>query len=394
MEVYAGIDWSREFHVLCVLDANGSKLFDGSFKHTRSELEALSAKLKEVQSDGRIRVGIELTRGVLVEHLAREGITVVPVHPNHVVHARGCFGAAGNKNDWKDAHVLADIVRTSGQRLPELVLDSEETRCLKRLDDYRQELLNELQRASQRLEAMLAEVFPGAIGLFSSIDAQISLAFLKTYPTAKAAEGLTVAKLRSFLRKQKYSGSAKPEDLLKRLEQGSPGVAVTSAEAFVVRTRADQVRELRTKLSSVEDEIEREVSTHSLQSIYASLPGIATTTVGGLIANLGHLNSYSAAEDLQAAAGLVPVVHQSGKYAATLFRRACNKDLRRVLTLFADLSRRVDPWAANIYDAARKRNKRHQHALRILARAWTLVIFRMVKDRSAYDPKLRRRQAA
>src|SRR4029077_8155375 len=111
--------WSREFHVLCVLDANGSKLFEGSFDQTRTGLDALVAKLKEAQGNGRIRVGIELTRGSIVELLGREGITVLPVHPNHLDSARGCFGSAGNKNDWKDAQILAEVVRTSAHRLRE-----------------------------------------------------------------------------------------------------------------------------------------------------------------------------------------------------------------------------------------------------------------------------------
>ena len=116
--------------------------------------------------------------------------------------------------------------------------------------------------------------------------------------------------------------------------------------------------------------------------------------MASLIANLGDLAAYRSPEALQSAAGLVPVVHQSGKYTGTIFRIACNKDLRRVLTSFADLSRRQDKWAAKIYDDAKARKKKHQHALRILARAWTLVIFRMVKDRAAYDPTRRRRNAA
>jgi transposase len=393
MEVYAGIDWSRESHVLCVLDAAGSKLFAGSFLHTLSGLDALVAKLKEVRGDGRVRVGIELTRGVVVERLVRENIAVVPVHPNHMSHARGCFGAAGNKNDWKDAQVIAEVVRTHGHRLRDLVLDSEETRLLKRLDDYRQEVLNERQRSSQRLEAMLGEVFPAAITLFSHLECQITLAFLEKYPTAKAAEDLTVAKVKTLFRQARYSGGTSPEELIAQVKAGAPAVAVTSADEFVIRSKAKRLREISEELKKVEDEIERLVSTHSLHAIYASLPGTATTTVASLIANLGDLSVYRAPEDLQAAAGLVPVVRQSGKSCWVGFRHACNKDLRRVLTTFADVSRRADDWAAKIYDDARHRNKKHPHALRILARAWVSVIFRMVKDRATYDPE-RRKQAA
>jgi len=394
MEVYAGIDWAREFHVLCVLDASGTVLFEGSFQHTRAGLDALVAKLRHMQGDGRVRVGIELTRGSVVELLHGEGLAVTPVHPNHLAHARGCFGAAGNKNDRKDAMILAEVVRTSGEKIRELALDSEETRNLKRLDDCRQEVLNERQRACQRLDARLCEVFPAAIGLFSSLDSLISLAFLEAYPTAKSAEQLTVAKVKAFFRRKKYSGRTSPHELIARIKEGAPAVAVTPADEFVVRVKVEHLRELGEKLRRVDAEIERVVSTHSLYPTYASLPGTATTTVASLTANLGDLAAYRTAEDLQAAAGLVPVVRQSGKSCSILFRRACNKDLRRVLTIFADVSRRDDEWAAKIYDDARRRNKRHPQALRILARAWASVIFRMVRDRAAYDPERRKHAAA
>jgi transposase len=394
MEVYAGIDWSREFHVMCVLDSEGAKIFAGSFPHSSSGLSALVAKLKEIRGAGHVRVGIELTRGVVVEMLAREGLDVIAVHPNHLANARGCFGAAGNKNDWKDAQILAEVVRTSEQRLRKLSLDSEETRRLKRLDDYRQELLTERQRACQRLDAMLAEVFPAAVGLFCDLDSLISLAFLKAYPTGKAAEQITAAKVKTLFRRQKYSGRTSPEAVVAKIRDAAPAISVTAEDEFVIRARAEHVRELGEKLRSVEDEIEKVVSTHSHHAIYASLPGTGTITVASLAAHLGDLAAYPSAKDLQAAAGLVPVVRQSGKRCSTVFRRACNKDLRRVLTMFADLSRRDDAWAAKIYDDAKARRIKHRHALRVLARAWTSVIFRMVRDHATYDPSRHKRLAA
>lgn len=394
MEVYAGIDWSREFHALCVIDAKGSILFEDSFDHKRPDLERLIAKLKDLQGAGSCRVGIELNRGSVVEMLNREGLVVVPIHPSHVVHARGCFGAAGNKNDRKDAQILAEVVRTSGARLRELSLDTEETRSLKRLDDCRQDLLKDKQRAVQRLEARLQEVFPGAIGLFSELDNLISLAFLEAYPTAKAAEQITVAKLKTFLGRRKYSGGQAPEKLLAKLQAGAPPIAVTEGDAIVIKLDVRCVRDLGEKLDEIEKHIETALAKHPLHTVYESLPGARTVTVASLVANLGDLSAVQRPEDLQAAAGLVPVVQQSGKYSRTSIRRACNKNLRRALTMFAEVSRRADDWAASIYDAARDRGKKHPHALRILARAWVLVIFRMVRDRATYDPKRHKRLAA
>jgi transposase len=67
------------------------------------------------------------------------------------------------------------------------------------------------------------------------------------------------------------------------------------------------------------------------------------------------------------------------------FRWACDKKLRNALIDFADDSRHASPWAARIYANAIARGKRHPYAVRILARAWVRVIWRMWQDRNAYD---------
>jgi broad specificity phosphatase PhoE len=54
----------------------------------------------------------------------------------------------------------------------------------------------------------------------------------------------------------------------------------------------------------------------------------------------------------------------------------------------ADTSRRTNPWAADIYTRARARARgcTHPHAIRILGRAWTGVLWRIWQDGDVYDP--------
>ena len=68
------------------------------------------------------------------------------------------------------------------------------------------------------------------------------------------------------------------------------------------------------------------------------------------------------------------------------FRWACDAKLRAAVTDFAADSRRASPWAASIYDHHRAAGKTHQHATRILARAWLRVIWRCWHDHTAYNP--------
>jgi hypothetical protein len=73
--------------------------------------------------------------------------------------------------------------------------------------------------------------------------------------------------------------------------------------------------------------------------------------------------------------------------AAALLARACNRRLRQALTCFADNSRHSCQWAADIYARARARGCRHPHAVRILGRAWTRVLWRARTDQQPYDPQ-------
>jgi hypothetical protein len=45
------------------------------------------------------------------------------------------------------------------------------------------------------------------------------------------------------------------------------------------------------------------------------------------------------------------------------FRWACNKRFRKAITTFADNSRHASPWAARIYNQARRAGEDHPHAV-------------------------------
>jgi transposase len=95
---------------------------------------------------------------------------------------------------------------------------------------------------------------------------------------------------------------------------------------------------------------------------------------------------YQSADQLAADAGLCPVTYQSGRSRGVGFRLACNRRLRAALTCFADNSRHASSWAERIYADARARGCRHPHAIRILGRAWTRVLWRCWQDGTPYDP--------
>ena len=106
-----------------------------------------------------------------------------------------------------------------------------------------------------------------------------------------------------------------------------------------------------------------------------------------LLGGLGDVRARFPDNDCPAAlAGAAPVTITSGKRRVVKFRWACDKKLRNALIDLADDSRNASPWAAKVYAQALARTGRHPHAVRILARAWIRVIWRLWQDGVAYDP--------
>ena len=112
-------------------------------------------------------------------------------------------------------------------------------------------------------------------------------------------------------------------------------------------------------------------------------------TRSGSIAEIGDCRGrYPTEAALAADAGMSPVALESGKMRVATFRRACDKRLRKAVTVLADSTRHWHPWARDVYERARARGQDHPHATRTLGRAWIRVLWRCWQDGVPYDPSL------
>jgi len=135
---------------------------------------------------GVTEVGIERGDGPLVEALIAAPFTVYVIAPNQIRNLRRRCGSAGNKDDHFDAYVLADTLRTDRHRLTP---DTPATVSLRMTVRARQDLVVARVAMANQLRAHLANVLPGAIGLFSEIDSAIGLAFLTGSPPRTRSTG-------------------------------------------------------------------------------------------------------------------------------------------------------------------------------------------------------------
>ena len=388
MAHYAGVDWATRTHAVCVVDAHGAIRARFQVPNTGKSFTGLCKRLVKLAVAG---VAIERPDGPLVEALMDHGLKVVVITPRQVKALRSRYRASGAKSDPADAYVLADVLRTDGHRLAPLTQDSDPTKVLRALTRTRKDLQEARIALCNQLTSQLERCFPGAIGLFAELHTPVAVAFLRRYPTSHAAATLTPARLAAFLRRLHYPGRTPVATLLERI-QTAPAAGISPAEAAgravcvlalleAIQATARQERELEAEL------IER-LEVHADQHIFTSLPRAGRgVRAAALLAELGDVRARFPDNDcLAALGGAAPVTITSGKRRVVKFRWACDKKLRNAIVDFADHSRHASPWAATVYAQALARTGRHPHAVRILARAWIRVIWRIWQDGVAYDP--------
>jgi transposase len=391
--MFVGIDWAKDAHEVCAVDASGKVRHRATVPHSQDGLDQLVGYLGRWATEGELLVGIERPEGRLVDRILEAGYPILLVPTFAMKDLRRRYAVGGAKSDRGDSYVLADVARTDGHRLRRLEPLSAHTRALRAVVRTRDDLVDQRRALANQLRATLAASWPGAGAIVADVDSEICLAFLERSPTSESAARLTETRLTSFLTKAGYSGRRPAAQLLARLTAAPAGVVGIEAEARADTVRA-MVRVLQALLVSIKN-LDRSVIAHLGEHPdaegFTSLPRSGQINAAQILAEWGDCRqAYPQADSAAMLGGLCPVTHASGTHRDVSFRWAGNKRLRQAMTTFANNSRRASPWAAEVYRQAIARGCDHPHAVRILARAWTRVIWRCWQDHRAYDPALHR----
>jgi transposase len=388
--VFVGIDWAATAHTVCVLDHTGTTVRAFGIPHTAAGFDDLVGRLRRLGEPGQLPVAIERPDGRLVDRLLEAGHPVVPVHPNAIKAWRDAEVVSGAKSDTGDAMVIADYLRLRRHQLRVLRPFSDATRALRAAVRAREDLVRQRVAAINQLTATLDAFWPGAKAVFPDVEREIALTFLERYPTPEAAVGLGERRMAAFLLRHGYCGRTPAATLVGRLRAapaGLAGGAEAAARRAAVLAFVHILRALNQAIRDLDRMVIARLRAHPDGAIFTSLPRSGQINAAQLLAEWGDCrDAYDGPDAVAALAGVVPVTKQSGKHASISFRWACNKRFRNALATFAHNSRQASPWAAKVYADAVARGQDHPHATRVLARAWTRVIWRCWIDRAPYDP--------
>jgi transposase len=395
--VAVGIDVAKDFHWVQAVDRRDSEpLFSGSVDNTPSAIAALIEQLEGLRDRGRLTAGIDVVGGIaglLTAMLLEAGIEVVHVSGLAVNRAREGTSGGEHKSDPRDAAVIADQVRHRRdlRRIePAGELDAE----IRLLVARRRELVTDQTRRISRLRDLLASIHPG---LEHVVD-----------PTTKAGQQLlrryvTPSEIRRAGRRRLIEHILRAGRIPRRHAEELAEQALAAAHEQTItitgeRVAAELIRELaaeaahtRSRLAELDRELQTALARHPDAALIQSLPGMGVTLAAEFIAEAGSIERFPTPDKLAAAAGLAPVLKQSGKVRYLKRAHGGNKALKRVFfqSAFCSLSH---PDSKAYYRRKRDERKTHHQAVLALARRRVDVLHAILRNRTPYE--LRHTEAA
>lgn len=387
--VFVGLDWGNSHHQLCILDAAGRMLSQSTFAHDVTGADELADRLGR---HGRVHgIAIERSEGLLVETLQEQGHRLFCVSPKMSARARERYRLAPTKSDAFDAFVLADTLRHEHRHWRALATPSPLLAELRALTRDRERLISNQRDVENQLRAIVLTFHPGVLHLFSSLDRDITLAFLRDYPTPAHAGRVGHARMAAFCARHGYSGRTAPELLVDRLRTNllaaSPGT--TAGKAFTATLFVDQLELLNHQIRAITKRIRQRLSEHPDAAIFLSFPGMGEVTAAIMLAEMSEDRTrFPTADVLLAETGTAPVTRSSGRSRHVNFRYAANKRMRHAIDWWTFVAVRENDWAHDAYQQARARGQMHNRALRGIGARWVRILWRCWQDGTTYDPAL------
>ena len=372
MTVFVGDDWAEAHHDVHLMNEAGEQFARKRLPEGLDGVAAFHAMVGDhVTEPSEVVVGIETERGMWVQALVASGYTVYAINPLSVSRYRDRHGVAGAKSDAGDAKVLADLVRTDRHNHRPIAGDSAEAAGVKVLARAHQNLIWDRTRHTNRLRNDLREFFPAALVAFDDLAHPDAVAVLAKAPNPADAARLSVAQIRSALRRggRQRNLDRRAADIQQALRspQLTAPVAVTAAFAATTGALVDVITGLNTAIAELETELASSFEQHPDADIYLSLPGLGDVLGARVLGEFGDdPDRYASAKSRRNYAGTSPLTIASGTKHAVLARHVRNRRLYDAIDQWAFCSLQTSPGCRTFYDQRRAAGDLHHQALRAL----------------------------
>jgi transposase len=391
MGVAVGIDIAKGFHWARAVSTDDSRvLIDRRVDNDPASIQALIDQLEALRGEhGQIKAGIDVIGGIaglIAAMLSDAGIDVVHVSGLAVNRARQGTVGGEHKSDPRDAAVIADQVRHRRDLRPVQALSDIDAE-IRLLVGRRRELVADQTRRISRLRDLLTSIFPDLERVVDPTQ-KASLQLLGRYATPgeirqagrrRLIDHIPAAAVcRANTSKRSPTPPFRPPSNRTRsfLASASPPISYANSPREITATKQ--------RLAALDADLQAALERHPDAALIRSLPGMGATLTAEFIAEAGNITRFPTADQLAAAAGLAPVLKQSGKVRYLKRATTGNRTLKRVFvqSAFCSLSH---PTSRAFYTRKRAERKTHHQAVIALARRRVDVLHAMLRNRQPYE---------
>jgi len=315
-----GADIAKKIHVARAVDFRGIELGkDCTFRNDASGLTKLAAwmkELKQAHAKTEIVFGIEPTGHYwfpLAAYLKEQGIKIVVVNPHHVNKSKELEDNSQTKSDYKDAKVIADLIRNGKYSEPNL--PTKEYADLRILMNLREKMSVSLTQVKGRIVNWFDRFFPEYTSVFKVWEGKASLMTLREFPLPAEirAKGARVVLEHWKTDVKRGVGIKRAEKLVAAASTSiglTEGVEAARIELAVLLQQYDLFSEqLETTIAKVLEILESIPGTAQMLSV----PGVGVVTVAGFLAEVGDIHNYDHGQQIIRLAGLNLKENSSGK---------------------------------------------------------------------------------
>jgi transposase len=391
-----GIDVSKDFHVARAQDFRGIEHGKSiTFNNDHIGIYSFKVWIKELMNKHEklnLIVGLEPT-GPYWINLSRElkaaGIKVVAVNPMHVKKSKELDDNSQTKTDYKDAKIIAQLVKDARYSEPNLLTGVyEELRNAKKI----REILNsDLIACKNQIHNWLSRFFPEYQKVFKSWESDSFISILRDYVFPCVISEVKAEIIYEALPKKLRRGAGKNK-ISKLVNIAKNSIGTTAGHmfaAFEIRHLLNKYELFKHELEDLSAQIEKLCTTLPEVQRLLEIKGIGLNLASGIISELGDIRNYAHSDQLIKMAGLSLIECSSGKKKGqTTISKRGRSDLRKFLyqAIFTMISSNKGFKQLHKYYTERPKNQlKGRQSMMALARKFLRIIYAGVTRNMPYD---------
>lgn len=315
-----GADIAKKIHVARAVDFRGIELGkDCVFYNDQEGLTKLATWMKQLQqAHGKTEIvfGIEPTGHYwfpLAAFLENQGIKIVVVNPHHVSKSKELEDNSPTKSDYKDAKVIADLIRNGKYSEPNL--PTKEYADLRIYMNFREKVSVNLNQVKGRISNWCDRYFPEYASVFKKWEGKASLMTMRQFPTPGEIQSTGALGILAHWKTEVKRGVG-----IKRAEKLCAAAAASiglteglTAARVELSALLDQYDLFIKQLESTMEKVMQILEQIPGAAEMLTIPGVGAITVAGFLAEVGDLNSYDHGQQIIRLAGLNLKENSSGK---------------------------------------------------------------------------------